>query len=175
MIKTILISLGFLFLGSNTATAGTKLTDKSKVTLYGIGPVRAGMTLREARAATGMAFKVNYSEHDCGFADPKGGPTGLSLMVMKGRVVRVDIYEDSKIQTVSGAHIGNTEDELNKLYTGLVTVSPNSQEDDSHYLTITPKDIADKKYLLLFETINGKVTRFRSGLEHAVQLGEGCQ
>lgn len=175
MQRRLMISLSaLLLLRSNLMFAAVPLTNESKVTFSGIGPIKAGMTLHEVRKQTSMTFKIDYDkELACGFAFPRN-PQGLQFMIVKGRVVRIDIIEPSPIQTLAGAHIGNSEEEIKKLYPGQVTVKPHEYDENGHYLIITPKDAADKKYRLLFETSRGMVTQFRSGLEDPVQWVEGC-
>jgi hypothetical protein len=47
-------------------------------------------------------------------------------------------------------------------------------EKGGHYLTLMPKDVADKNYRVVFEALNDRVTQFRSGQVPEVEYMEGC-
>lgn len=155
-----------------------ELTTHSKVTLSGIGPVRAGMSVAQAAQAAGQRLvrdRDDAGDSGCHFVYPEHGPDGVGFMVQKGRIVRVDIGQEARIATVQGIHIGDTEARIRALYPGQITAErhPYGSLTD-HYLVLTPKDFVDKKYLLIFETTALRVSSFRSGLKEAVQLIEGC-
>src|SRR6266404_6166473 len=63
----------------------------STVYFEGFGSVRVGMTTLEASRAFGKPLTVVDTNEDCSYVKSKSGPEGISFMVIKGRVVRVDI------------------------------------------------------------------------------------
>jgi hypothetical protein len=97
----------------------------------------------------------------------------LGVMFFHRRVVRIDINGPS-IRTASGAGVGDTEDGVKSLYSGLITVQPHHYIENGHYLNYKPRDPAQQKYGMVFETENGKVTSFRTGTHEAIALVEGC-
>jgi hypothetical protein len=54
-----------------------------------------------------------------------------------------------------------------------VTVT-NHKYEDGHYLTVRSAVPSDTLHFIIFETANGKVTRFRAGAKPGVEYVEGC-
>jgi hypothetical protein len=92
-------------------------------------------------------------------------------MVEGGRIARFDV-DSGRVRTAAGAGIGDTEDQVRRLYSGHVSITPQKYT-AGHYLTVTP-DAADSSYAIVFETSGGKVTRFRAGRRPQVEYVEGC-
>lgn len=95
-------------------------------------------------------------------------------MVTNGRIARVDILRNQKITTLSRAKIGDSEARIKALYPQQIIVTPHQYVPKGHYLTFIPKDPADQKYRLIFETDGQKVTQFRAGLLPEIAFVEGC-
>lgn len=160
-----------------------KLTENSKLAIDGIGPIRVGMTVDEASRSAGIQFIKNargsgsFNEDLCSYPQVKAGPKGISFMVAKGRIARVDIDND-RTTTIAGAKIGNTQEQIIKLYPGQIKATPHpyvgGPPQNGKYLTFVPKDAADKNYRIIFETSKNRVTRFRSGKLPEVEYIEGC-
>lgn len=153
--------------------AQAKLTEQSKVSLYGIGSVRAGMTIAEASRAAGTPLIESSNlgaKWGCFYYKPQGGPEGVNFMVRNGKIGRVDI-SNQRITTVSGAKIGDTEERIYSLYPGQIQVTKSR----GHILTFIPTSAPDKNYRLVFETDKeGFVRFFRSGQLPEVEFIEGC-
>jgi hypothetical protein len=141
-----------------------------EVTPAGIGDIRAGMSMDEARIVMHGEFEIPANLGECGYIKPKSGPKGIMIMVEKGEISRVDVTSGS-VATVQGAKIGDSEDRIKSLYPGQVEVQPHKYT-DGHYLVVTPKGGGSNR--LVFETDGKKVTRYRSGRLPAVQYVEGC-
>jgi hypothetical protein len=170
--------------------AQVRLTEQSKVAIDGIGPVRVGMTIAEAEKSAGVQLIEKggrAGSGGCYYVWPKTGPQDLGFMVFSNRadeqmirtqdrISRVDVFRNSKITTLSGAKIGDTEARIKALYPGRIRVTPHEYTGHrgGHYLTLMPKDAADKNYRVVFETLNGRVTQFRSGRVPEVEYVEGC-
>ncbi|NJR38578.1 MAG: hypothetical protein HC781_06695 [Leptolyngbyaceae cyanobacterium CSU_1_4] len=153
------------------------LTEQSKLVINGIHPIRIGMTVIEATRAVGLPARTegDVASQGCFYYKFQGGVPGLSMRVVDDRIVRVDIEEDSKITTRSGAGIGSTEDQIKALYPKQIEVMPHPEVPGGHYLTFVPKSAADSKYRLIFETNSaGKVTQFRAGQMPEVMAAGGC-
>jgi hypothetical protein len=157
--------------------AQAKLTNQSKVYINGIGSVRVGMTVAEASKAAGTRL-VRPSGPDgnpgCSYVMPQGEPKDVGFMVIDGRIARVDVWENKRITTLSGAKIGDTEARIKSLYPGQIKVSPHKYVPGGHYLTFVTKDASDKNYRVVFETDGKRVTRFRAGKLPEVEYVEGC-
>lgn len=147
------------------------------VTETGYGPLRAGMTLAEASKALGRATTPGTPRDphcDHVTLDGKSGAeSGLLLMVVDGRVARVEL-RDSSTSTAAGARIGDSEARVKALYPGRVRVEPHKYT-DGHYLIVPRGAGADSLYRLVFETdAKGRVTLLRGGRYPEIQWIEGC-
>ncbi|CAN5267748.1 hypothetical protein BH09GEM1_BH09GEM1_26170 [soil metagenome] len=140
----------------------------------GIGPVKIGMTLAEARAATGGSLSAPPAADtaSCGFATWKG-PAVVRMMTAGGHIVRVDV-DSGTATTDAGARIGDTEARIAELYVGRVETTPHKYKAGGHYLTIKPAAPADSAYRVIFETNGSRVTTFRAGRLPEVGFVEGC-
>jgi hypothetical protein len=160
-----------------SVNAQAQLTDNSKLALNGIGPIRVGMTVNEASRAAGVRLVKSYeplNEEFCAYFKPQGEPKGMSFMVTKGRIVRVDISNE-RITTIKGAQIGDTEEQIFSLYPGQIRVIKNPLGGPGQNLTFVPRDAADSNYRLIFQTGNDRrVKYFRSGQLPQVEYIEGC-
>ena len=143
------------------------------VTERGLGILRAGMTVAEARAAV-PAFSVAASRDStaCTYAKTDGLPPGVMVMVEGGKVVRVEVRRGT-IATSTGARIGDSEDRIKTLYPGQVAVTPHKYT-SGHYLTVVPASGADAAYRIIFETDGKKVVNYRAGQMPQVEYVEGC-
>ena len=154
-----------------------QLTNNSKLALNGIGSIRVGMTVDEASRAAGVRLVKSYeplNEEFCSYFKPLGGLTGISFMVTKGRIVRVDISNE-RVTTIKGAKLGDTEEQIFSLYPGQIRVIKNPLGGRGNNLTFVPRDATDSNYRLIFQTGNDKrVKYFRSGQLPQVEYIEGC-
>jgi hypothetical protein len=141
------------------------------VTTSGIGPLHAGMTVAEAAAAVPGTFAA-ASIAECTYAHWSGAPPGVSVMVERGRVARVDVAS-GPVATAEGARIGDREERIRQLYPGRVEAMPHKYT-DGHYLVVRPADPADRFHLIVFETDGTRVKRYRAGRRPAVEYVEGC-
>lgn len=142
------------------------------VTEFGIGPVRAGMTVAEARAALDGALTETSSTPSCGYATSSRAPKGVNFMIVGGKIARVDV-RGGTVTAAAGAKIGDTEQRVRALYPGRIAVTPHKYT-NGHYLTVTPSNPADSAYRMVFETDSSRVTVYRSGLRPPVEWVEGC-
>jgi hypothetical protein len=145
-----------------------------QVSERGVGPLHVGMTLSQAREATGDKISAPPAADtaSCGFARWSGGPPGLRLMTAKGRIVRVDV-DSGSTTTAAGARIGDSEARINTLYAGRVVTTP-SKYTEGHDLTVRRPAAADSAYRFIFETDGKRVRRYRAGRMPEVGYVEGC-
>lgn len=166
--------------GSSTASAGPSNVVAPQndsvnwvVTEYGIGGLRAGMTVKQARAVfPGFEPAAGADSVGCDYATVPELPLGVSVMVEDGVVGRIDVLQGT-VPTSAGARIGDTESTIKKLYKGQVTVSPHKYT-DGHYLTVVPKSPADSAFRIIFETDGTRVLQYRAGRRPQVEYVEGC-
>lgn len=178
LISTIIIVVVWV----TSVNAQAQLTERSQLAINGIGPIRVGMKVDEASKSAGIKLISNGNsggndEYQCSYVQPQGELKGISFMVAKGRIARVDI-SNQRITTIRGAKIGNTEEQIMKLYPGQIQATPHPYQGrapyNGKYLTFVPKDEADQNYRIIFETNKKLVTRFRSGKLPEVGYIEGC-
>lgn len=134
------------------------------------GPIPLGVELEEAIAASGGAIEAPDGSEACTATTVTGGPDDVSLMVVDGRVVRVDV-RNPEVRTAEGAGVGDTEDRVRGLYAGAVEVQPHKYT-EGHYLVVTPPDGSGSR--LIFETGDGVVRTYRAGVLPEVAWVEGC-
>lgn len=140
-----------------------------KVTANGIGPVKAGMSLNEARSAVGNSLTIPANLQECDYVRPKS-PKGVAFMVEKGEISRIDVQPGSDVATVEGAKISDSEARIKSLYPG-AAVKP-AKYTPGHYLEVTPQAGGNNR--IVFETDGKKVVKYRSGRLPAVEYVEGC-
>jgi hypothetical protein len=143
---------------------------------FGIGPLRAGMTVPEAARIVGGSFAARTSAegNNCTYAVWREAPDGVLVMLVNGLVARVDVTKGS-IATSAGARIGDSEARIKELYKNRVVVTPHEYT-DGHYLTVSPARASgeDRSYGLVFETDGSRVLRYRGGRQPMVGWVEGC-
>jgi len=179
LFTSVLSSLAISAVAIAATNTPTKITNKSKLAINGIGSIRVGMTVAEASKASGTKLVSSGSTDNssCTYVRPQGAPKGIGFMVTNGRIARVDVYDNKSITTLSGAKIGDTEARIKALYPGQIKVTPHKYIIDpmgGHYLTFVPKDQSDRNYRVVFETDGKRVVNFRSGKLPEVEYSEGC-
>jgi hypothetical protein len=141
------------------------------VTEGGIGKLRAGMTVAEAKAAVpGFSVPASRDSTACTYGKATSLPAGVFVMVEGGKVVRVEVRKGD-VATSAGARIGDTEARINTLYPN-ATSSPHKYTPGGHYLTVVPAGGGDSR--IIFETDGKKVVNYRAGLRPQVEYVEGC-
>lgn len=139
------------------------------VTETGIGPVRVGMSVAEAKRAWAGELTVLGETAPCYYLKSDKEPSGIWFMAIVGHIARVDV-ENPSVATSVGARVGDSEERIKTLYPGQVEVTPHKYT-QGHYLTVTP---AASAYRIIFETDGEKVTRYRAGRLPEVRWVEGC-
>jgi hypothetical protein len=143
------------------------------VTPRGIGRVQAGMPVEEIRdRVDAVDSTLATTDASCDHIPLSGAPGRVLLMVVDGRVARVEV-KDSVVATDRGARVGDSEARIDSLYRGEVRVEPHKYS-DGHYLIVTSPAAADSQYRLIFETDGARVTEYRAGLLPQVAWVEGC-
>jgi hypothetical protein len=144
----------------------------TRVTLHGVGDLRVGLPLAALRRMGATAEENPPGDGDCNYWHLPGRE-GLALMVVGGRVVRIDI-ESPAYRTASGARVGMREAEIRAIYGAALRVEPHPYTGpEGHYLIYRARA---EPYGLILETNyeTGRVGQLRVGLWRYVQLIEGC-
>ncbi|MBW4611834.1 MAG: hypothetical protein KME21_00835 [Desmonostoc vinosum HA7617-LM4] len=168
------LTIAFCSLTIGTVLAQIKLTNQSKLFINGIGQVRVGMTVSQASQAAGTRLISDPPNNDCYYVKPQREPKEIGFMVTAGRIARIDVWRNREITTLKGAKIGDTEARIKSLYPGQIKVTSHEYIIGGHYLTLIPKDRANRNYRVVFETDGKRVTSFRSGKLPEVEYVEGC-
>jgi hypothetical protein len=176
-IKLLTIAITTLILNNLVIeTSLAKLSNQSKLVLNGIGDIPIGLTVAETARAAGIKLvplDSSSPKDACYYVKPQG-LKDVGFMVINGKVARVDVWSESKVTTLRGAKIGDSETRIKSLYPGQIRVTSHEYVTGGHYLTFIPKDKADKNYRLVFETDGKRVTQMRSGKLPEVSYIEGC-
>ena len=144
------------------------------VSTFGIGRVRAGMTVRDASALLDGALVARSDREStaCDYLTWRNGPPGVKVMTERGSIARVEV-DSGATTTDVGARIGDSEARIRELYGNRVRVEPHKYT-TGRYLIVTPANVEDTLFRLVFETDGRRVTRFRSGVLPPVLYVEGC-
>jgi hypothetical protein len=140
----------------------------------GLGQIQIGMNLDDA-VNMGLLNENPSMKPDCDFVFPAVGagiPDGVSVMVVKGKVARIDV-DTGAVTTEDGVKVGDTEQKVESVYDGDLQVEPHKYIDGGHYMTVMG-DSASAGKAIVFETDGKRVTAFRAGRLPEVKWVEGC-
>ncbi len=141
----------------------------------GLGPIQIGMTLEELASAGLTPIPMEgQGQGACQYYRIKGNSEPMGLMVVDGRILRIDVWPGSLIETRSGAKIGSTEAELVRLYEGQLEAIANPVT-LGKTIIFTPKTPGEDLFRLVFETDDrGQVVQYRAGQFPSVTWPGGC-
>ena len=130
------------------------------------------MNLNEAQKAAGTRFSPITKRDNCFLAIPDNGPEGITFWIVESTVERVDISNDL-ITTRSGAGIGNSEDQIYKLFGEKIETKllPGSSQ---KLLIYVPDDKSDQSFRVIFLSNGKKIIKFWSGRLPWVELSNIC-
>jgi hypothetical protein len=140
----------------------------------GLGQIQIGMTLNEA-VNMGLLNERPDLKAECDYVYPAVGagiPFGVGVMVVRGKVARIDV-DTGSVTTEDGAKIGDSEDRLKSIYDDDLRVEPHKYIEGGHYMTVMG-DSASAGKAIVFETDGKRVTMFRAGRLPEVKWVEGC-
>ena len=140
-----------------------RLSPSSRLRVDGIGPVRVGMTLAEARAAAGVPLELVSTEH-CQSLRPAGSsPFVVLIATAPGDVVDV-ISAGPGTATVSGIRIGSTEQEVLAAYGDRVQVL--NPDEPVHRIVFRAAESSPlRAYALVFGIGDGRVASMNAGTD----------
>ncbi len=152
------------------------ITEATPVALDGIGPIRIGMTIKEAAAASGLKFRRlsdSGVDRGCTYFQPTAGLAEVGFMVTHNRIARIDIY-NNRMATLSGARVGDRKEKIMALYGEKIQLTGRTISGRGEVLTFFPSDPPDQNLRLVFEVFNQQVSSFRIGKLPEVEYPEGC-
>ena len=139
-----------------------------------LGPIRAGMTVDEVLPLADFSgMERKHAADRCwylGYQNDQSGPA-FQLMIIDGRVARVEIVRASTLHTLSGVRIGSSETELKQLYGPRLESQPHKYDERGRTFTYRS---SDGTHGLRFETSSGRVTAIQSGPWEHLNYVEGC-
>jgi len=160
--------------GPANPNAGRDTVSEVALSEDGLGQVQIGMQLSEA-VNMGLLSENPNLKPECDYVFPAVGagiPEGVSVMVVRGRVARIDV-DTGAVTTEEGAKLGDTEDRIHSLYGEDIKVTPHKYIEKGHYFTVLG-DSASAGKALVFETDGRQVTMFRAGRLPEVGWMEAC-
>ena len=167
------ISLWLAATTALVAMAANAQDPSPRASMAGLGPIRIGMDEAALEHALGTRLPATQDaeEDECRQVEAGASWPGTSVMLLHGRVVRVDVTAPG-IRTLSGAAVGDGQYEVSRMYHGrlLVTTSYHGV-DDSKYLSMYSHD---RRFGIRFETDGERVTEYYVGTADAVQWANGC-
>jgi hypothetical protein len=140
--------------------------------LGSLGPIRTGMTVDEVlRLADFPGQERRTPVSECWYLRYHGNGSDFDLMIIGGRVVRIELKGKSKLRTLSGAAIGDNETDLAARFGSRLDTQPHKYDANGHTITFK-SSVGD--YGLRFETSSGKITAIQSGPWEHLNYVEGC-
>lgn len=156
------------------------LDSTTAITPDGWGPLRIGMTRADVVAAAGDDANpdaVGGPEPEaCDEFRPSRAPTGMLVMVVRGRLTRVSSSGRSRVASERGVHVGDPAAAVRTAHGASVRATPHKyQEPPAEYLAVwrtAPPDTGARG--ILYEIGgDGRVTQIRGG-GPSIEWVEGC-
>jgi hypothetical protein len=157
-----------------TVAVAAPVTEADELRLDGLGPMTIGMHVDDVERATGMAVDISSDfSPQCRYGHLVGGPHDLFLMFSRRVLVRIDIGNESAIETDTGIGVGDPISGVEDAYGDKLQRELHPYLGDrGSYLIFDPEP--EDGLLIIFETNRRNVTSFRSGFDQQVRYVEGC-
>jgi hypothetical protein len=157
-----------------TMTVATRVTEADELRIGGLGPMTIGMHVDDVERATGMEVDISSDfSPQCRYGQLVGGPHDLFLMFSRRVLVRIDVGNESAIETDTGIGVGDPISGVEDAYGDELKRELHPYLGDrGSYLIFDPEP--EDGLLIIFETNRRSVTSFRSGFDEQVRYIEGC-
>jgi hypothetical protein len=153
------------------AVASTDLT----LTPLGIGHLRVGMTVEQARRASGRRIVVDAAEFTTGCRYAAVRSLRVYLMLLHGRIARIDVARGSPVHALGGIRRGDTEADVRAAFGPKVVETQHAYVPAGSYLTVGWRTGPYAKRGIRFETNEkGTVTDIYAGRHDPIRYIEGC-
>ena len=179
MIKACSIFLFFFLISATVSPSSAQSAGPlsgARLSIFGLGPIRIGMTVADVERASGLTFHgaAEQSGQSCYYVDHQLQTGGIALLIKNGLVAAVAV-DGTEYATVSGVRTGDSESKVMAAYrTGLSKFRSRST-DPSNALIYTPKDPSEGQYRMVFTLMAGPpggAPSVVSGI-HAAKLPDG--
>jgi len=168
----LLVGATALGAGSLALAAGTTLHAAWCLGLGSLGPVRAGMPVEQVLPLADFpGLERSQAPGACWYLRYRAAGADFDLMIIDGRVARIELNGSSRLHTFSGAAIGSSEEQLHRLYGVRLEVQPSKYDPAGHTLTYRS---SGGDFGLRFETSQGKVVAIQSAAWEHLHYVEGC-
>lgn len=161
-----------IYLGHGAdAVRYSAVDSESRLRVDGLGPVRIGMSLEGARAASGLPMVYGEASACVGYrtdAPPAG--VGFTSVERSQRLDFIDVSEPS-IATVSGIRVGSTLTDVRRAYGDK---AQGSVQEGWGKLVVRPDDRSRDHLALALLFSEGKVAGMWAGLRVVVEADEVC-
>ncbi|MEA2138286.1 MAG: hypothetical protein QOG56_1436 [Solirubrobacteraceae bacterium] len=154
------------------AEAG-KVTSASRVSVAGLGPIKIGMTERQAERAGQVSLTGTGSGPDCRYLFLRKGTIQADLMLNHGRIVRVDLVRRG-LRTTGDIRIGDSEASVRRRFAGWLRITPAKFVVGGFDLEVRPRNRSERNRRLIFGTNGRKVVAVQAGRLPEVRLVERC-
>ena len=157
-----------------TVAVATRVTEADELRIDGLGSMTIGMHVNDVERATGMEVDISSDfSPQCRYGQLVGGPRDLFLMFSRRVLVRIDVGNESAIETDTGIGVGDPISEVEDAYGDELERELHPYLGDrGSYLIFDPEP--EDGLLIIFETNRRSVTSFRSGFDEQVRYIEGC-
>jgi hypothetical protein len=154
-------ALFFLVLTAACTSAVASNSSSPKLTFYGYGPVKAGMTIKEAERASGRSFGWAEPLGDCVRYRPEGIPRGVSWLAKGGRLRVVEVRGNAAIRTKERVHVGSSISEVRKAYRAYSTRQ--IEQDGRLIMSVRRSWHGGDKHEIVFSIVDGRVVSIEAG------------
>ncbi len=152
----------------DAGSAGTPDLGSWRISRNGFGRLRVGLTPAKIERRTGRALRLSYRTGPCAIWTFRG-VSGLSLMIVRGRLARVTAERTGRWRTSRGIGLGDSASDVRARYEGVRT-QRHAYDPGGRYLIVP-----GARRRVVFETdSDGRVTAFRGGRVPEVMYVEGC-
>jgi len=157
-----------------TMAVATRVTEADELRIDGLGAMTIGMDVNDVERATGMEVDISSDfSPQCRYGQLVGGPHDLFLMFSRRVLVRIDVGNESAIETDAGIGVGDPISEVEDAYGDELKRELHPYLGDrGSYLIFDPEP--EYGLLIIFEINRRSVTSFRSGFDEQVRYIEGC-
>ena len=100
-----------------TMAVATRVTEADELRIDGLGAMTIGMDVNDVERATGMEVDISSDfSPQCRYGQLVGGPHDLFLMFSRRVLVRIDVGNESAIETDAGIGVGDPISEVEDAY-----------------------------------------------------------
>lgn len=149
-------------------SAGLPDLSSWRISRNGFGRLRVGLPPAKIERRTGRNLRLSYRTGPCAIWTFRG-VSGLSLMIVRGRLARVTAERTGRWRTSRGIGLGDSAADVRGRYPG-VRSQRHAYDPGGRYLIVP-----GARRRVVFETdSDGRVTAFRGGRMPEVMYVEGC-